>query len=118
MNWEIDNSVREANTYFLPTLKALGGLLRFCSCSSLTLAKNGMRGAAIGRACPPSEIADCSEMLKLIIEKGACYGPISYQELEREAREEEASQISYSGPVGEIEIDPKSFTTRFSLQPS
>lgn len=117
MNWEIDNPVREPNSYFLPTLKALGGLLRFCSCSCLTLARNGSRGAAIGRACRPSEIDQCSDILKLIIEKGACYGPLSYSTLELEADEEESSKISYSGPIGEIEIDAKTFSTRFSLQP-
>ncbi|WP_416672050.1 methyltransferase domain-containing protein [Egbenema bharatensis] len=117
MNWEIDKPVREANSYFLPTLKAFAGLLRFCSCSCLTLARNGTRGAAIGRACPPSEIDDCSDMLKLIIEKGVCYGPISYKELEKEAQQGEVSPITYSGPSGEIEIDAKLFSTRFALQP-
>jgi len=79
--------------------------------------RNGTRGAVLGRACRPSEILGCSDMLKDIIERGFCYGPFSYEELESGKNQGPCSNINYTGPVGEIEIDIKTFSTRFSLQP-
>jgi len=114
-NWEIETPTLEANTYFLPTLTMMGGLLRFCSCTCLTSIRNGQRGAVLGRACRPSEIENQTEMLKLIIDKGACYGPINYGSLE--ADESSPSAITYTGPQGNLEINLKEFSTRFALQP-
>jgi 2-polyprenyl-3-methyl-5-hydroxy-6-metoxy-1,4-benzoquinol methylase len=117
MNWEIEKPMPEPNTYFQPTLKALGGLLRLCSCSCLASIRNGTRGAVLGMACRPSEISGCSDMLKDIIERGFCYGPLSYEKLESGENQGPSSSIDYTGPIGEIEINIKTFSTRFSLQP-
>ena len=118
LNWAIEEPVREANTYFLPTLKGLSGLMQFCSCSGLSLIRNGRRGAVLGQACSPSEIQNRTDMLKMIIEQGGCYGPLDYKQLERESENVSSSRISYSGMQGELSIDYQMFSTRFQLQPT
>lgn len=98
-------------------MNALGGLMRFCSCSVVSLIHNGNRGAVLGRACRPSEIQQRTEMFNLIIDKGACYGPLKYTALEEGDGGAPVSNISYSGMDGELSINANMFSTRFKLQP-
>lgn len=114
-NPEAPSPVGEPNTYFLPTIKGLESMLRFCSCNPLVTVINGKRLAVLAQACRPSEIEQRTPSLELVMGKGKCFGPIDFKKIEEDRSI--GSEIKYFGKTGTWSIIAKDFKTRFELQP-
>lgn len=115
LNTSLNDPVLEPNTYFLPSAKAVQGMLNFVSCNPLATVVNGRRLAVLAQACRPSQIAEASEALSLVIREGRPLGALSFAELEGE---QDVSAVEYAGRRGEWTLEPGAFRTRFSLQPA
>lgn len=113
-NTECTKPWRSSDTYFLPTITCLHAFSRYLSTKPLATVVNAERVAILMQACRPNEIEGKSEILDLIINKGAHYGPLKFSDLTKES---EQSNISYTGRQGMWFIDMNMFKTRFSLQP-
>lgn len=114
LNTECEKYVLEPNTYFMPTPSGLEAMMRFISCNVHATIINTNRLAVVAQACKPDCIEKKSKVLDLIIEKGSHYGPVTYDELQKET---EISSISYTGRKGIWSINRDEFKTRFKLQP-
>jgi len=86
-NSEAPTPVPEPNTYFLPTAAGTEAMLRFISTNPLATITNRHRLAVLSQACRPSEIEGATGMLRLIIEKGSCYGPLRFDALQSDTSE-------------------------------
>lgn len=113
-NTECTEPWKSPDTYFLPTISCLQAFSRYLSTRLLATIVNAERTAILMQACKPNEIEDKSEILDLIINKGAHYGPIKFDELMNES---DKSNITYTGRGGIWSLDMRAFKTRFSLQP-
>jgi len=114
-NWDAPRPVIEPNTYFLPTLKAVHSMLRFCCCDPIATVINGNRVGVLMIAKPPRTFFKQNHMLEMIFSRSLCYGPLDFSELDKEASKK--SEIRYTGRTEEWEIDMETFHTNLPLQP-
>jgi 2-polyprenyl-3-methyl-5-hydroxy-6-metoxy-1,4-benzoquinol methylase len=113
-----DENYPEPFTYWIPTARVMIDMLRFCCFEPLAVIKTWHRYTILAKASAPSHISGRNKTLTAIHQQSRALVPeyLDFKRLENDSSP--ASVITYSGTGGFSELEPKSFTTKFSLQPA